>query len=537
MAIKQIDYYGQFTPTGVDTSTARRFQALAGLASQVSESAVQLGQIAVKKRGKKAAKAGTQAGFEAGVKAAETGATIESKAGFTIFDQAYNEAMESAYLAGIDNDVRENISRIAAENESDTAAFTTKSDEYIAGVIGSVSEEYKPLVQMSIDSFVTGARIQVQQRNIAKNIKAADDALVSQINRSTQDAMKFAQIGDQEASQTSRLAAFNAIDVRVRSGQINETAGEELKKGIMVAVNGETARGGMQQIIRTQGPMGAVEFIQRLDDAGPIEGFDIEQKDALVNTLRSDLSQYIQLENIKDSEMESNLKQTQLDTTNNLYIGISNGTVDLGQVQLAAINGSISQAQLEKLTNVMNNRGQGVDDYILIRSIQNMMTTDPEGAQSLIIENTGTRLSGKTSNELFGQATSAIDAESPLQKPRAKRFKSYLTKNVAVVGPMGAMDFGEQQRLADLTLVYDQRVLAGEDPAEVARDLVDVNDILTDPIDDVEAEKQKLLEERKNNIITKSEYETRFNKLNNYQSRLNNMKAFEADLNRALGIK
>jgi hypothetical protein len=99
------------------------------------------------------------------------------------------------------------------------------------------------------------------------------------------------------------------------------------------------------------------------------------------------------------------------------------------------------------------------------------------------------------------------------------------------------MDFGEQQRLADLTLVYDQRVLAGEDPAEVARDLVDVNDILTDPIDDVEAEKQKLLEERKNNIITKSEYETRFNKLNNYQSRLNNMKAFEADLNRALGIK
>jgi hypothetical protein len=349
--------------------------------------------------------------------------------------------------------------------------------------------------------------------------------------------MKFAQIGDQENSQTSRLAAFNAIDVRVRSGQINETAGEELKKGIMVAVNGETARGGMQQIIRTQGPMGAVEFIQRLEDAGPIEGFDIEQKDALVNTLRSDLSQYIQLENIKDTEMESNLKQTQLDTTNNLYIGISNGTVDLGEVQLAAINGSISQAQLEKLTNVMNNRGQGVDDYVLIRSIQNMMATDPEGAQSLIIENTGTRLSGKTSNELFGQATSAMDAESPLQKPKAKRFKSYLTKNVAVVGPLGAMDFGEQQRLADLTLVYDQRVLAGEDPAEVARDLVDVNDILTNPIDDVPARKQQLMEQRENGIITESVYKTEFNKLENYQSRLANMKAFEADLNRALGIK
>ena len=102
---------------------------------------------------------------------------------------------------------------------------------------------------------------------------------------------------------------------------------------------------------------------------------------------------------------------------------------------------------------------------------------------------------------------------------------------------MGAMDFGEQQRLADLTLVYDQRVLAGEDPAEVARDLVDVNDILTDPIDDVPARKQQLIEQRANGTITESEYKTEFNKLDNYQRRLANMKAFEADLNRALGIK
>ena len=81
-----------------------------------------------------------------------------------------------------------------------------------------------------------------------------------------------------------------------------------------------------------------------MDEAGPFEGFNVEQKDALVDTLRSDLSQYIQLENIKDAEMEENLKQTQLNTTtSNLYIGISNGTVDLGQVQLAAINNDLNQ--------------------------------------------------------------------------------------------------------------------------------------------------------------------------------------------------
>ena len=35
MAQKRIDYYGRFTPTGVDTSQAKRLQALSGLAEQV----------------------------------------------------------------------------------------------------------------------------------------------------------------------------------------------------------------------------------------------------------------------------------------------------------------------------------------------------------------------------------------------------------------------------------------------------------------------------------------------------------------------
>ena len=40
MAQKRIDYYGRFTPTGVDTSQAKRLQALSGLAEQVGDIAV-----------------------------------------------------------------------------------------------------------------------------------------------------------------------------------------------------------------------------------------------------------------------------------------------------------------------------------------------------------------------------------------------------------------------------------------------------------------------------------------------------------------
>ena len=44
MAIKPISYYGQFTPTGVDQSGARRMQALAGLGETVASVAEQFGR-------------------------------------------------------------------------------------------------------------------------------------------------------------------------------------------------------------------------------------------------------------------------------------------------------------------------------------------------------------------------------------------------------------------------------------------------------------------------------------------------------------
>ena len=120
MAQKPIGYYGEFRPTGVDTSAARRFEALAGLADQANDIAF---NIAAKKR----AEQGEKAGMAAGIKAAEEGAPVEKEKGFlsgiSIFDQAYNSALEKSYVASIDTDARENIARIAEESNGDSASL------------------------------------------------------------------------------------------------------------------------------------------------------------------------------------------------------------------------------------------------------------------------------------------------------------------------------------------------------------------------------------------------------------------------------
>ena len=50
MAIKRIDYYGRFEATPADESTARRYRALAGLAEQVSNTALAIGQRQIERQ-------------------------------------------------------------------------------------------------------------------------------------------------------------------------------------------------------------------------------------------------------------------------------------------------------------------------------------------------------------------------------------------------------------------------------------------------------------------------------------------------------
>ena len=73
MAIKQIDYYGRFEATPADESTARRYRALAGLAEQVSDTALAIGQRQLEKRAVQAEKEGAKAGKLAGMQAVQTG--------------------------------------------------------------------------------------------------------------------------------------------------------------------------------------------------------------------------------------------------------------------------------------------------------------------------------------------------------------------------------------------------------------------------------------------------------------------------------
>ena len=531
MAQKPIGYYGEFRPTGVDQSAARRFQALAGLADQVNE-------ISFKVAAKKRAEQGQEAGLAAGIEAAEKGKRVEEKKGFlsgiSIFDQAYNSALEKSYVASIETDARENIARIAEESNGVPETFKTLSKKYIAGLRAGISEDYQDIVQLSIDPIVASARSEVQSQSIIRTRQATDDILVNNINSAVGSGVRLASLGDNEAAIASLVSAAESINARVASGQISQAAADNLTKEASVTVESAIGRGALKNAYEVRGAIAAVEYIERVQDT-PLKGFTVEQQGTLVDVLRQDLSQFMQLDTIKEKASEDALTARQDQNASELFLGITEGTVDSGDIAVARRNQGISYTQLTQLAGIVNSRGQGVDDYSVIREAQILINSNPQEAMAFIISNTNTTITGATSKQLYQSALAQLDAESPIHTSNADRFRTHLEKSVVEIGPLGAIDFNSQERLAKLQLVYDERVLAGEDPPIVARELIDVNEVITNPID-VEAERATLKKQLNDEAITDSEYNEKMYKLDKHEILKRNADAFQKALDQALKV-
>ena len=364
MAQKPIGYYGEFRPTGVDTPAARRFEALAGLADQVNGIAF---NIAAKKR----AEQGEKAGMAAGIKAAEDGTPIEKEKGFlssiSIFDQAKNKAIEASYVSSIATNARENIARLAEESNGDPEVFNEISTKYLTGLRSGISEDFQDIVQLAIDPVVAAGRAQIQSEYSARQDQEVNDALILEAQSALDFSIRQADLGDQESATGSLFLAHESIQARVASGDLTQAAADTLKTNATVAVESSMAMGALKNTYQERGGIAAVELIEKIADPNFVaKGFTVEQQGTLVDTMKQELNQRIQLDKIQESQEEESLKVRQESNATGLLLGLIGGEITSSQISVAAAQRNIDYDQLKTLTSIANTRGQGVDDYGII---------------------------------------------------------------------------------------------------------------------------------------------------------------------------
>lgn len=422
MAIKKIDYYGQFTPTGPDFSTAKRFQALAGLADQVGEAASQFGKIALQERADKAAKAGALAGAQ--VERDEEGNIIapELQQENTYYGQAFNESAINAYKSGISLDARKRLDELAEQYKDDPIAYKKEADAYKSGVIQSLPLELQVEVAPTLDEDIY-FREKVVRKNFTDNEFNKNLAILEEDVSSLENEILYAarngDVEQQQALQTrlNKLLADNVALVdptkaKDRLDALAKNVAEETYLGEIDEIANNEYLPLPERLARTENLLSELRNTEFLADLTPDEKRALEsQIDGKVNDLRVQLakeqSTRTSAQALEVSELEIDAKNGRrpgdeiIRDTNRLF---RDGVIN-GDERTSIINNVYSQQEknLDKNNRIIDVSDRikgddtvvvtqaGIDDYyndILEPALANATPDQRAMSQAMYIQST-----------------------------------------------------------------------------------------------------------------------------------------------------
>jgi hypothetical protein len=325
MAIKQIDYYGRFEATPADESTARRYQALAGLASDVGKIALKLGEQKIQERAAKAEIEGEKAGTIAGFEAAKERDVLELEEDFTVYNQAFRSAAEASYLAGTKNDLTNLIEESEATHPDDIAAFQESSRSRFLGLTGNLPDHLKPDVELYYDQInkASAARVlKAQKTQINENNRAIFDDYVA---NQTTNLTNLARSNDAEGLAAARIQFLKEGQAAIKAGIIDatdfgvieRTSNQEIvKQYVLGEFEGLVINGKGSVQYRIDLGKRSIEAIKSKDElfiADPADpktkiAVSADDKDRIISSLESELESFEQSE-IKKAEKALRLSE------------------------------------------------------------------------------------------------------------------------------------------------------------------------------------------------------------------------------------
>ncbi len=475
MTQKRINYYGRIRPANIDDLSVQRVQAVAGVIQDVADIGVAL---VTQQQKKKAAESAEVAAAEA----LETGIAPEQQdrafSAINVYDQTYNDTLKKAYLAGAETQVREKINTLAVEFPDDYQTFNTKVTGLRNGVLEGLPEEYRPAMQITMDSLIGAQRSRVLAAQKTRHLQEADEQLVLSSNDAVNNALSAIEDGQVLQAIQSIENANQIIDDRVSARAITPAQGEQNKRENTFKLRVGTARATLSNLLNSDEPnafTNGIAYVGSLATSPEFADLTPVERDALVQTARSDLSAALTNNNQMQAQLDYNRELVQEKTYGDLSAQIILGAADASTVLTSYQTRFISESQFDKLNNQLQRTGAGVDNWDTIFQIQSLMATDPYGAQQEIINNRRINLTDATALRLLN----AVQNSGPLSTEQSKSARKFLSENMGQVNQFTGKFTGKgtKELASRAMLQFDARVLAGEDPYEVATDLFDLSDI------------------------------------------------------------
>ena len=328
MAQKPIGYYGEFRPTSIDTSAARRIEAIAGLAGQVGDIATAFGKkkvaeqrfleekneiVAAEKAAKLAGNASAISATPLELREYDDVQTYEQ-------DRVFNATAEAAYTAGIQNEITGIVSRAAAANPEDIEGYRNLTKSGMSGLLGVAPEEMRPAFESYFSQVnqTSASRIWKAQQKKQNDIDSVtiQTALVDQ----SVNLVNLARSNDTEQLRNAGLIWAETGKQAIAKGLVKGTAFATQTTQLRDRLATQSALGRFDSIIRNEDQtveqrissgQNVIDQINEKDtfqvedpfDPEKMITLDADEKDALVKDLESELKDF-ESEEIKKVESE-----------------------------------------------------------------------------------------------------------------------------------------------------------------------------------------------------------------------------------------
>lgn len=279
-----INYYGSVQPqAAITTADEIRYRALSELGKGASSLGFKMGADKRRQEGK-------IEGAKAGAKAAEEGAAIEPRGSLlpTFYNQAFNEAQKSSYVAGVDRSSLEHVAQLEQENALDVEAFTKAAEGYLSGVLGQMPEEYQLLISDSVNGYISRGRMRINNRVIDNGKKEAKSELLGAVETYSREASRSARNGEDgavnEFLEKIKLSGSALVD----GGYWTKEQADEAYRG----ARNETTEQALLQIVEDAPIDEAIKFIEDAQKTVPA-GFSGDEYDVLISRAKSALQNKI----------------------------------------------------------------------------------------------------------------------------------------------------------------------------------------------------------------------------------------------------
>jgi hypothetical protein len=290
---QRIEAYGQFRPTGVDDSAARRMQALAGLGATVAGVAEQFGRA----KAEELAPAQAQEAVEQAITVDEEGqkvfGEVPTRKGWG--SEVFNRNAVNAYLAEVSIDSDAKIKELEEKYKDNPEGFTNDANAYRQATVNLLPPESQPRINEALASRISSAEEKLNTKFLTDSNNKNIIILSNSIDSGARNIANLARDGNTELVNSESELLLLTMDALAEASPKYASIVDAEKRKLEKTILKETAIGDMNRIVFAEN-LSTIEKIKKgqafLTDFRKKEISDLspEEKDQYTNLIEAKVS-------------------------------------------------------------------------------------------------------------------------------------------------------------------------------------------------------------------------------------------------------